>query len=759
MLKRLFSLTILASLFTLSAFGQQNTTFELSGRILTEDGPAAYANIGIPGTTFGTLADEQGQFVLALPAGTYRLRISLLGYLDQEKDIEITNDLELPSIELITSAIGLDEVVVTGSMRATHLSDSPIKVEVINGKQVEAYMPSAASSIVEAVQLVNGVQEVVACGVCFTNSISINGLPGPYTAVLLDGTPMYGNLASVYGLNGLPTQIIEQIEVIKGPSSTLYGSEAVAGVINIITKDPGDQPLLSVDVMGTTHAETFANIAVAPKLGKAKGYIGLNYARLPEFQDFNEDGFGDAINLDRYSLFSKWEMPIGQEVRLSLAAKAFWEDRRNGVEAFLEDRNYEQLRGNDSIYGESIYTDRYELFGTIRFRPESGFKIDFSLSSHDQDSYYGADHYVATQQIAFANATWTRQWGKHYFLAGATQRYQFYDDNTVATVVGDRQYIPGVFVQDEWSKQAWTILAGARLDHYQAHGPILAPRLNIKAKASDWTTLRFNFGTGFRIVNLFTEDHAFVTGQRTVEVVEELQPERSYNGSLDLNHIFVWGNTQGSIDVEGFYTYFLNKIVPDYDTPGKIIYANTDGHAVSRGLSVTLNQQIGRDLSYQVGFNWQDVSQTEPNEDGVLERSPIEFAPQWSGVAMLTYQWRKPGLQISYTANITGPMQLPEVFDLDVNGEPVALPRPTTSRPFALQNIQIKKGLGSSWQLYAGIQNLGNYRQPWSPLVGFNDPNANPGFGNGFDTAYAYSPIHGREFFMGVRWDFDRKNQ
>ncbi len=122
----------------------------------------------------------------------------------------------------------------------------------------------------------------------------------------MDGAPIYGNLASVYGLNGIPTTIIDRFEVIKGPNSTLYGSEAVAGVINIITKDPATQPFLSLDIMGTSHLESFGNISLAPKIGAFNGLIGLNYAYLDDFDDKNVDGFGDNIAMDRISFFTKW---------------------------------------------------------------------------------------------------------------------------------------------------------------------------------------------------------------------------------------------------------------------------------------------------------------------------------------------------------------------------------------------------------------------------------------------------------------------
>ena len=179
-------------------------------------------------------------------------------------------------------------------------------------------------------------------------------------------------------------------------------------------------------------------------------------------------------------------------------------------------------------------------------------------------------------------------------------RYQAYDDNTIATedVLADsttvnapsNQFIPGLFIQDEVAlSPQWKILAGLRLDHYSKHGPILAPRLNIKYNPSEWTTIRANFGTGFRIVNLFTEDHAFVTGQRKVTIAEKLDPEKSYNAALSTNIIYSLGKGTGSIDLDGYYTYFTNKIIPDYGSPGEIIYANSDGHATTMGLGAKIN--------------------------------------------------------------------------------------------------------------------------------------------------------------------------
>ncbi|WP_420578126.1 TonB-dependent receptor [Ekhidna sp.] len=731
------------------AFGQT----DIKGKVQVDNDGFPGATVRLLDTEYGTITGADGTFTLTdIPEGSYQLEVRSVGFkiIKQEISVPSINSL---NFDLEESTLTMDEVVVTGTMQPTFVSRSPVKVEVITAKHLNTYTPAAATSVVEGISLVNGIQEVVACGVCFTNSISINGLPGPYTAILMDGSPIYGNLASVYGLNGIPSMIIDRFEVIKGPSSTLYGSEAVAGVINIITKDPSNQPLFSADVMGTSHYESFGNFSLAPKIGKTSGFIGLNYAYINDFDDRNGDGFGDNINLDRISLFSKWDISRPSEKRFTISGKYYYEDRRNGVKEFLENRNYQELRGSNEIYGESIYTYRYELFGTYELATSEKIRLDYSLSTHEQDSYYGADYYQASQDILFTNLIWDKPLKNHQLTTGLTSRYQTYNDNTIATESNgenqpDNQYIPGLFLQDEWSiSDHFTALSGLRLDHYEGHGLIPAPRLSLKYKPGEWTTLRSNFGTGFRIVNLFTEDHAFVTGQREVVIEEELQPEESYNFSLNLNHVYTLGASQGMIDIDAFYTYFTNKITPDYSDEDQIRYANTDGFAVSKGIGISIQQELAFPLAFNAGINIQNVTEKENGE-----KREIEFAPSWTGIFTANYQYKPWNLTLAYTARLTGPMALPEVYDLDENGNPLPNPRPTSSSTFAIHNLQVAKDFKNGWSVYGGLQNIFDYVQPWSPLTGTNDPNANLGFSDSFDTAYAYSPIHGREVYIGVSW-------
>ena len=754
--------SILLSCFT---HGQEHS---ISGTVRGEEGPLPFASLFIEELQRGATADENGFFqFLEIHPGRYTLIASFVGHLPQKKKIELSGSGALKSDFWLVANEKLDEIVVTGTMRPTYVSASPIKVEVVTSKQLNTYLPSASSSIIESISLVNGVQEVVACGVCYTNNISVNGLPGSYTAILMDGTPIYGSLASVYGLNGIPNMIIDRFEVIKGSNSTLYGTDAVAGVINVITKNPEEQPMFSADVMTTTMEEVFANIAFAPKLGRSNGFVGLNVNYVNNYQDINNDGFGAGVNTDLISLFSKFNIFRPSGKTFTMAARYYYEDRRNGVEAFLKDRAYRQLRGNDEIYGESIYTNRVELFGTYALNTSESLKIDYSLSNHLQDSYYGSDRYEASQRIAFANFTWSFDHKRHDFLIGSTLRYDAYDDSTVATEIEDEngdmindpnnQFVPGIFGQDEFRvSEKFTALGGLRLDFHNEHGLMAAPRLKLKYKSSDWTTFRFNFGTGFKVVNLFTEDHAFVLGQRDVVILEDLEPERSYNFSLNYNQVYTGLGGSGSIDMEGFYTHFTNKIIPNYDEQGLILYENTDGWARTMGFSASINHNFNFPLSFNLGVNFLNSTQTEDDENGVPITEDIVLAPRVSGVLTANYRLPRQQITFAYTAQYTGVMALPEVYDLDANGVPLDEPRPKESEPFRLHQLQVTKVFNSNYTLYLGVNNLFIYVQYDSQLVGDDDPNYAPGFSPYFDTSYVYAPNHGREFYIGFKLDLDK---
>ncbi len=734
----------------------------ISGFVKSESGNLGYASVSLLNSQNGVIANDDGYFEIDIDLSKHNdLLISYIGHVSKKISLK-KNNLNLNNIIVFLDEDinGLNEIVVTGTLKDEYVTESPVKVNVLTAKKINSFLPSAGTNLTKIIQLVNGAQEVVACGVCYTNSISINGLEGPYTSVLMDGIPMYGNLASIYGLNGIPNMLIDRLEIVKGPSSTLYGSEAVAGVINIITKDPENQPLFSLDIQGTSHNESFINMALTPKIGKTTGYFGVNWDRKNHYDDINNDGFGDDINLDRISVFNKWNIHRKSNKQFTISSRYYFEDRRNGVEEFLKNRNYKNLRGSENIYGESIYTYRFELFGKYEFDLIEDFEVNYSYSTHNQNSYYGSDYYVANQDIFFSQFTLNKKYKKHDFLYGLSIKNNLYDDNTIATekVVNGKtrnnasnQFVPGLLVQDQFKpSEKISLIGGLRLDHFKDHGLIFAPSFHIKYNPGEWLAFRLNAGTGFRLVNLFAEDHAFVTGQREVKILEELQPEKSKSLILNTNYIYTGFNGSGNFDIDLFYTHFSNKIIPNYDNQKYIIYQNSEGYSYSKGVSGAWNHSFLNGMAFALNFNHQVVKYTKYNNN-IRTLLDMEHSPRWTAGLNIKFPINRNWF-LNTSSNYVGVMQLPKVFDMGTNGQISEIARPEKSKPFSLHNININGKLSNKNEVYLGVLNIFNFRQKESPLVAFNDPNYNKGFSPFFDTSYAYAPNHGIEFFVGYKF-------
>lgn len=719
----------------------QDQLGSISGTVFSEGEPVIGANVGIISLNKGAATDENGRFIVEnIPAGSYELQISAVGFKKLVKKVTVKAG-GTTNVEFIieSSVLELDQMVVTGTMRQTYVKESPVKVQVVKAEQLQ--QGKTSSNIMDLISSVNGLSTQLNCGVCGTNAIRINGVEGPNTAVLIDGMPIMGALASVYGLNGISPSIIDQVEVIKGPQSTLYGTQALGGVVNIITKNPALTPTLSADVYAKSTEEGNINIAYSPKFGRFEGFVSGNILRLENYFDENGDNFNDLVKQSRVSLFGKGTL-LGKnlEQRLNVATKFYSENRTGGLEQFSDN-----LRGSDQIYGESIYTNRFEFL--TEYRP-AGFnqklRINGAVTYHDQDSYYGTEWYDAQQGVVFGQATWDQPIGENFqLLAGTTIRYETYNDNTPATSDGtDRRWIPGIFSQGELKAGDFTFLGGFRVDHHSEHGYVTAPRLSTKFSPSEMTTLRVSAGTGFRVVNVFTEDHAALTGSRDVVFNEDLEPEESRSITASVEQIIAFGTNPMTVSLDGFYTHFSNKIIPDYDQdPNLIVYENLDGFSVTRGFSVGLEQNFTAfPLSYNASVTIMDVF-TEENG----RRQTLAYAPEYTGVFGANYDLRSLDISLGYNGNLVGSKRMPDNYTEDFG-------RSSRSPAYSTHDLKITKEFtnvnsvnGVGFEAYLSAENIFNYTQG-SPLVDAGNP-----FGPNFDTIYTWGPIIGRTFSIGAR--------
>lgn len=737
---KLSLLAIWWAIFSCSVLAQSQTG-KITGTVISSGEPLPGVNVGIESLQKGSATDDNGTFIIAnIPEGTYTLQASAVGYKTHTRQINIKAGATIEiQIQMTESMLQLDQVVVTGTMRKTYVKDSPVKVEVVNIETLS--QGKTSSNFMDLVGSVNGLSTQLNCGVCGTNAIRINGVEGPNTAVLIDGMPIMGALASVYGLNGISPSIIDQVEVIKGPQSTLYGTQALGGVVNIITKNPSNTPGFSADIYGRTTQEGSMDLAVSPEIGRFKGFLSSNLLRNENYFDRNNDGFNDQPKQSRIALFGKGVLQGKEgEQRFSVAGKYLNENRTGGVSAYSD-----KLRGSSNIYGESIYTRRAELL--TEYRPaglEERLRIQSALTYHSQDSYYGDQLYDATQNIAFGQATWDQPLSSQFrLLLGTTLRYETYNDNTPATSAGaDQQFIPGLFTQGEVNTGNVTLLAGFRIDHHTEHGFVPAPRFSAKYSPATLTTLRISGGTGFRVVNVFTEDHAALTGSREVVFNEDLDPERSRSITTGLEQIFPFGTNPLTVSLDAFYTRFSNKIIPDYDRdPNLIIYENLNGFSVTRGFSIGLEQNFTElPITYSANFTLMDVFTEENNI-----RQDLVYAPKFLGNFGATYRVQNADLSISYSAGLVGSKRMPDNYVEDFGREARSPVYSTHDIKITKEFADVNESEGVGFEAYLSAENIFDFTQG-SPLVDAANP-----FSPEFDTIYTWGPIVGRTFSLGFR--------
>ncbi len=714
----------------------------VKGVVFSEGKTLEGASVIVYGSKIGTITDASGNFELQLSnIKNPRIIISYLGHKSFIKKIN-TKEQNLGNIVLEIDD-QLEEVVVSGTLKPVSKLDSPVPVEVYARTFFKA---NPTSSVFEALEIVNGIRPQLNCNVCNTGDIHINGQEGSYTMILIDGLPIVSGLSTVYGLSGIPQSLIERLEIVKGPASTLYGSEAIGGVINLITKIPENTNKVSYDTFVSDWGELNTDLGYKYKLtNQSTGLLGVNYFNYSNPIDNNGDGFTDLTLQDRVSIFNKFD--IGK--KLSLATRYVYEDRWGGQIDWNS-----SYRGGDQIYGESIYTSRIEFFGNYKFNEK--FSFQFSLNDHNQNSAYGTTIFNANQTIGFGQFIWNKSVRKNDVLIGLAYRYTFYDDDTTATFddinsknKAEKTHLPGIFIQDEIKIDKQNrLLLGVRYDYNSIYGSIFTPRLNFKTSNKEQSSIfRFSMGSGYRVTQLFTEDHAALTGARDVVFLNDLKPEKSWN--INLNYVRKIYFTQGHIidfDSSIFRTVFSNKIIPNYDSnPNQIIYDNLSGTSVTQGASININALFQNSLRINLGITYID---SFVEEEGV--KSFPYLTERFQGVWRVEKKINRHGLSLDLTGSVTGPLKLTLLGDLD--------PRAPFSPTFSIINFQLTKRWNNTTEFYIGVKNILDFTPDKNSIARANDPfdrdllNDNP-YNLTFDPSYVYASNQGIRFFFGLRWN------
>lgn len=725
----------------------------IQGIVLYSNNPIKGAIVSIQNQRTNT--DSNGYFQLKQQCKKCSLIVNYTGFLRYSKNISSIKDTFL-IIELIPDTSALIEISVEAEKPILTKKPETFNTEVYD---VCIMHSSSSTSLFEGIQNINGLRPQLNCNICNTGDIHINGLEGPYTNVLIDGMPVIGGISTVYGLMGISADIIEKLEVNRYPGSVLYGSENIGGTINVITKRPTSNKLMSsVQYYSSSYFDSNIDLTAMKKFKKYGFINSANILWFDKVFDTNNDNFTDVTLQKRISLFHKSIYNKTDSNTIEWMIRGLWEDRWGGQINW--NKNF---RGSDSIYGESIITHRLEsILKFPTFIRDKKLETNISYNYHYQNSYYGTLFFEAKQHNIYYQSFISFKHRQFSSIHGMAFKFLNYIDNTTIfnnTTPFSTWYVPAIYTENTFQLHSnLKLTASLRYDYHNIHKHIITPRMAFQFNRPK-LSIRSGITTGFRPVQLFTEDHAALTGARKILISEKLNPEKSY--VVYTNLFSTWINTsefQVSTDFNAWYIYFSNRIIPDYSLPDKIVYSNLKDreYSINRGLSTNLQSSYKTFLQAILGFSLLDNFSYENQS-----KKRFMLSEPWSGVWIIRINVSK--LKIEYTGNIYGKMHLPKAGPLD--------PRPSTSPVFSIQNIQINFPI-KSIDFTVGIKNLLNFtpdknipfliarsQDPFDKKVVY-DSEGNPistpenPYALTFDPTYTYASMQKRRLFINLLFRF-----
>ena len=590
----------------------------------------SFVNVQVEGTALGCLTDESGHFYLKnLPEGELTIVFSMMGYETEKRTVTLRRDtLVEMNVAIAETSFMIDNVVVTANKYETKQREVATIVNVIPPLIIES---TTSNSMADVLNFQTGLRVEETCSNCGVPQIRINGLEGQYTQILMDSRPIFSSLASVYGLEQLPAGMVDRIEVIRGGGSALYGANAIAGVVNIITKEPSRNSFnisntSAFTQKGTYDINTNMNASVVSENQKA-GLFLFGVQRNRQQYDRDNDGYSDIPHLNSTTLGFRSYFKTSDYSKITAEYHHTTEFRRGGygIDSLQphESPLTEQLKHNidaatakwdmytaDNKHFVSVYTSfqhiaRDSYFGT-NYNPNAYGK------STDIVSVTGAQ-YRFSYPCGIMNADLSA--GAEYSYNQLRDQILGYDRNTL-----QRVHLGGGYVQNEWKNKQWSILVGGRLEqHSLLDKPVFSPRANIRYTPIDPIILRLSYASGYRAPQIYEEDlHVGAVGGEVslISLDENLKPEYSHSisGSIDMYKRF--GKWDLNLTLEGFFTQ-LNDVFTlvenGHDAQGNLLLTRTNASGARvAGMNIEAKVGFGHLLTFQAGYTYNHSRYIEP---------------------------------------------------------------------------------------------------------------------------------------------------
>lgn len=714
--------------------------------------PLQGVNVYWLGSVDSVKTDESGSFQIMKNDSIKNnlLIVSVSGFISDTLKLKNQTFIEFRLKEIKS----MEEVVVSSQRDGIIISNqNPIKTEVITQTELKK---AACCDLAGCFETQTTVQPQTTNVITNSKELRILGLSGVYNQVLIDGFPIIQGLSYTYGISSIPGTLVDNIYVSKGANSVLQGFESISGQINVETKDADKTDKLLLNIYMNSFAEKHLNANYAFKHKKWSNLTAFHTVQPSNRIDRDNDNFLDLPLLTRYMISNKWK--YGNDKNWGWSSKIsirIVNEQRVGGQTFF---NMDKDVGSTNIYGQKVNLNQPEILSKTAYKFNDKHKITLFASSfyQVQNSYFGTVKYQAKQTNFYVNGQHELNYfQKHSIKSGISFRYlnlneniDFTDTTLQRTYDGNykkKEIIPGIFTENSMSffKDKFTWITGLRADKHNQFGLNIVPRTLIKLDLTKQTVLRANFGTGWRSVNLFSENIGLLVSSRNILIAETLNPEKAINFGVNFTQKFDRKNISGYISLDFYRTDFQNQIFPDYNTdPTKAIIKNFTGTSVSNGFQSEVYIKIWKRFELKTGYNFLDVYHVINDFKQILP-----FNPKHKFLTTISFKPLTNKFHFDINIHWYGKQRLP-----DTKSNPTEFQRADFSKSYTLINAQLTYNF-KRFEVYTGCENIFNFRQD-KPIISWQNP-----FSPYFDTSSVWGPTRGREIYIGVRFKLVKKEE
>jgi outer membrane receptor for ferrienterochelin and colicin len=585
-----------------------------------------------------------------------------------------------------------------------------------------------------------------------TKQIKMLGLTSPYIMITEENIPSVRGASQAYGLSFTPGTWVESIQITKGAGSVVNGYESISGQINTeLIKPLKDIPFF-LNAYGSSDSRFELNTHFNKKVSDywSTSLFLHGNARVTK-NDMNNDGFLDNPLGKQVNLTNRWQYSNPKTGWVSFLNLRYMKDDKQSGQLNFEP-NRDKLTTN--YWGSEINTERLDFSSKVGYvfkdMPFQSIGFQNAFSNHNQQSYFGLNQYDIKQQSYYSNLIFNSIISntKHKFATGLNFSYDKYAEFVKLEDVSRMDNSVGTFFEYTYDDaDKFSFILGGRVDYHNRLGAFFTPRVHLKYNPWDKAVFRISAGRGKRAANIYAENQNLFATSRTFSVLDSngkiygLKPEIAWNYGLSFTQNFMLLGKSADVTLDFYRTDFQNQAVVDLmNSPQQALFYNLKGKSFANSFQLDFNIEVIKHLNLRTAYKYYDSATDYLS--GSFQR-PLQAKHRFFGNLEYETHRAEQGQQwkFDYTYNWLGKQQLPNTASI-----PVSDRLPEFSPAFALMNFQITRTFSSTFEMYLGGENIGNYRQD-KAILGANDP-----FGPNFDSSIVYAPVFGQMYYAGLRF-------